>query len=368
MRAGWKMVPFEDAVDDVSGGNPKIPQSEFLEAGRYAVVDQGKELVAGFTNDKALLCRAEGPVIVFGDHTCCFKYVDFPFAMGADGVKVLRPKVEMKVKYLHHYLSQVRLPESGYARNFKHLKRIEVAVPPPDEQVRIVAVLDRAVALRRKRRDALEATSQLPSSVFVEMFGDPIFNPKRWPEKKLRDLGTLDRGVSKHRPRNAPHLLGGPYPLIQTGEVANSAGYIRGFTATYSEDGLRQSKMWPAGTLCITIAANIAKTGILTFDACFPDSVVGFQTEEEATVLFVQTWLSFLQKTLEETAPEVAQKNINLAILRELEVPVPPLELQRAFAAKVKAVEAMRVKLRRSVELMDELFAALQSRAFVGAL
>ncbi|HRA89425.1 MAG TPA: hypothetical protein PK992_15175, partial [Planctomycetaceae bacterium] len=80
--------------------------------------------------------------------------------------------------------------------------------------------------------------------------------------------------------------------------------------------GLRQSKMWPAGTLCITIAANIAKTGILTFDACFPDSVVGFRADDPATVEYVRVWLSFLQKALEDSAPESAQKNINLAILR----------------------------------------------------
>src|SRR5690606_38147340 len=101
-----------------------------------------------------------------------------------------------------------------------------------------------------------------------------------WEHVPLCELGNLDRGVSKHRPRNEPALLGGPYPLVQTGDVANSEGYIQNHLSTYTELGLKQSKLWPAGTLCITIAANIANTGILTYDACFPDSVVGFVPNE----------------------------------------------------------------------------------------
>ena len=108
------------------------------------------------------------------------------------------------------------------------------------------------------------------------MFGDPVLNEKGWELKTLPELGEFGRGVSKHRPRNASELLGGKYPLIQTGDVASANLYITKYNSTYSEEGFKQSKMWKAGTLCITIAATIAKTAILTFDSCFPDSVVGF--------------------------------------------------------------------------------------------
>ena len=158
------------------------------------------------------------------------------------------------------------------------------------------------------------------------------------------------------------------HPLVQTGAVANCDGYIRSHSATYSDLGLRQSKMWPAGTLCITIAANIAKTGILTFDACFPDSIVGFRADDAATSEFVRTWLSFLQKALEDAAPESAQKNINLALLRNLAVPVPPIKMQREFARRVTAVERMKTAHRASLAELDALFATLQHRAFRGEL
>ena len=105
---------------------------------------------------------------------------------------------------------------------------------------------------------------------FVELFGDPVSNSYGLPEATLPELGEFGRGVSKHRPRNDPKLLGGEYPLIQTGDIANAGLYITSYNSTYSELGLKQSKMWDKGTLCITIAANIAKTSILEFDACFP--------------------------------------------------------------------------------------------------
>jgi type I restriction enzyme S subunit len=128
------------------------------------------------------------------------------------------------------------------------------------------------------------------------------------------------------------------YPFIQIGEIANSGGRITGYKATYSELGLAQSKLWPRGTLCITIAANIAKTGVLEFDACFPDSVVGFLPGTRVQTEFVQAWLAFLQPTLEANAPQAAQKNINLAILRELPVPVPPMPLQESFEQRCAQV------------------------------
>lgn len=248
------------------------------------------------------------------------------------------------------------------------LLALRIPIPPLAEQQRIAEILDHAEVLRANRRAALAQFEVLSQSIFLDLFGDPRANPKGWPVRKFAEIGTLDRGISKHRPRNAPELLGGPHPLVQTGDVANSDGYIRAHSSSYSDLGLRQSKIWPAGTLCITIAANIAKTGILTFDACFPDSVVGFSAPHPATVNFARIWLSFLQKSLEENAPESAQKNINLAILRDLDVPFPPLALQRKFADCVARVEKLKAIYRTSLGEMSELFASLQSRAFRGEL
>lgn len=248
------------------------------------------------------------------------------------------------------------------------IQSIVVVVPSFPEQQRIAMILDKADALRTKRRATLALLNTLNQSIFLDMFGDPIINPRGWPKRKLGTLGSLDRGVSKHRPRNAPELLGGPYPFVQTGDVANSGGYIRKYSSTYSEIGLQQSKLWPAGTLCITIAANIAKTGILTFDACFPDSVVGFRSEETGMVEFIRTWLSFLQASLEDKAPESAQKNINLEILRGLDVPIPDEEVRIQFFDRVMAIEKFKSLNKLYLDTEEAFIASLQFQAFRGDL
>lgn len=286
---------------------------------------------------------------------------------------VLRPKPGVDLRYLCRVLENYdvtpwitgttrgKLTQAGAAK-------ILIPLPPLPEQRRIAVILDQADALRAKRRAAIAKLDELTQSIFLDMFGDPITNPRSWPLTELCHLGTVDRGVSKHRPRNAPELLDGPYPFVQTGDVANCDGYIRTHSATYSEVGLRQSKLWPAGTLCITIAANIGKTGILTFDACFPDSVVGFTSSEPATVEFVRMLLSFHQQRLERLAPESAQKNINLKVLRHLRVPNVPVELHRGFAQRLQVIERIRGGMAGAYAEGNALFASLQHRAFSGSL
>ncbi|WDF97738.1 restriction endonuclease subunit S [Pectobacterium carotovorum subsp. carotovorum] len=224
----------------------------------------------------------------------------------------------------------------------KKIQNIKFELPPLKEQKRIATILNKSDGIHQKREQAIKMTDDYLRATFLEMFGDPVENPKGWKKMKFSEVGSLERGKSKHRPRNAPELLGGVHPLIQTGDVSNSGGYITEYFNTYSDLGLAQSKMWEKGTLCITIAANIAKTGILTFDACFPDSVVGFLPNQRVEAEFIQHWLGFLQKKLEENAPEVAQKNINLEILRNLDVIVPDKELQLKFKNIVKKIRKIK--------------------------
>ncbi len=232
------------------------------------------------------------------------------------------------------------------------------------EQLMIVKVLDKVSEIIANRKAELEKLDELIKARFVEMFGDPVSNPKGLIERTLPELGEFGRGVSKHRPRNDEALLGGVYPLIQTGDVANSGLYITEYHSTYSELGLRQSKMWNEGTLCITIAANIAKTAILGFDACFPDSVVGFNANENTNNVFVHYWFSFFQEILESQAPESAQKNINLKILSELKVIVPDIQEQKEFVAFVVQVNKSKAAVQKALNQTQLLFDSLMQEYF----
>lgn len=157
-----------------------------------------------------------------------------------------------------------------------------------------------------------------------------------WTWATMPQLGELNRGKSKHRPRDDQALYGGPYPFIQTGDVRRSDGSITEFTQTYSEFGLAQSRLWPPGTLCITIAANIAETGILKMNACFPDSVVGFIPLLGSSMAeYVECFIRTARDRLDRFASATAQKNINLEVLEAVAIPTPPLAEQARIVAEV---------------------------------
>ena len=241
------------------------------------------------------------------------------------------------------------------------LMLLPVPLPPIDEQHRIVDILNRAAKIERLRAQADDRLREFIPALFIRIFGDPVENPMAWHSEKLGSVGTLDRGRSRHRPRNAPELYDGPYPFVQTGDIANSKGMVMKYSQTYSEIGLSQSRIWPSGTLCITIAANIGMTGILTFDACFPDSIVGFQPGKTVTEEYIQTALDLMQNRLEMNAPRAAQRNINLGVLRELTVPIPPLGLQQRYTRLVQATRSIVSLAEVGYRTASQLSASLMS-------
>ena len=277
----------------------------------------------------------------------------------------IKSKNESRIlsKYFFFFLKIAlkRIEEQTSFVTVKHLSakvlcNISTPVPPMEVQERIVAELDKINELIEQNRELLRHLDALAQSLFYDTFGDPVTNPKGWDVYFLDKLGELGRGVSKHRPRNAPELLGGTMPLIQTGDIANAGIYITKYVSTYSELGVAQSKVWPKNTLCITIAANIGKTAITTFPACFPDSIVGFSVDKDVcNSLFIYYFFNAIQKDLEDNANGVAQKNINLAILSALKVPLPPLALQNQFAAQVEAIEAQKAIVEKSIAELQTL-------------
>jgi len=293
-------------------------------------------------------------------------------------VKSIPDPEHLTKQYLYHLLRSpifqnfiqnvsARAAQAGF--NKSDLEKFKIPDLSLDDQIKIATLLSRVEALITTRKENLRLLDEFLKSTFLEVFGDPVRNEKGWERKPLEKLGSINRGVSRHRPRNAPELLGGDYPLIQTGDVANSSTYVFNYTQTYSEVGLKQSKIWAEGTLCITIAANIAKTSILTFSACFPDSVVGFLPYENVSnALYVHFLFSFFQRILETSAPHAAQKNINLAILRNLYVPCPPLDIQILFSQVVDKVEGLKKLYQQNLAELENLYGSLSQKAFKGEL
>lgn len=186
-----------------------------------------------------------------------------------------------------------------------------------------------------------------------------------WKECKLEDLGLLQRGRSRHRPRYDFHLYGGKYPFIQTGEVREARKYIRKFEQTYTEAGLAQSKLWPRNTLCITIAANIAELAILTFDACFPDSVLGFIPNEDNDLDFVYYTLTHFQRELKHIGEGSVQDNINLGTFQDVLFPIPELEEQKAIASVLSSLDDKIDLLHRQNTTLEAMAETLFRQWFV---
>ena len=444
---GWEYVPFNMFFNVVSISDKKISQKEYLDNGKYPVIDQGNLFIGGYSNDESLILKISSPVIVFGDHTKCFKYVSFPFVAGADGIKVLEPQNGIYPKYAYYYCLSIDLTDRGYSRHFAFLKKCQFLIVPIETQQAIVNKIEslfdeidegigrlktaaqqiqqyRQSLLknafngeltkewRSKHADTLPSENELLAQIqttreqhhaqqladwqtavsqweqngkegkkpskpkaptkAVKFEENVAALPSGWIWGKLSDLGELARGKSKHRPRNDKKLFGGKYPFIQTGEVRAANRIIKKYEQTYSEFGLEQSKLWQKGTLCITIAANIAETAFLGFDACFPDSIVGFSASKAVLPEYIELFIKSARTKIESYAPATAQKNINLNTLENLIVPYCSLTEQTQIVAilesKLTACDQLAAELAKQLKQAELLKQAVLKAAFSGSL
>ena len=187
-----------------------------------------------------------------------------------------------------------------------------------------------------------------------------------WKLAKLNELGFVGRGKSRHRPRNAAFLYGGRYPFFQTGDIKAANFYLTEYSQTYSEEGLAQSKLWKQGTLCITIAANIAESAILGIDGCFPDSVVGFVADiKKADVRFIKYYMETLKLQMQSVSRGTTQDNLSVDKLLTFDFRVPPLPIQQRIAGILSAYDELIENSQRRIKLLEAMARALYREWFV---
>lgn len=257
----------------------------------------------------------------------------------------------------------------------QQIKDFLFARPPLPEQKRIVALLDEAFAGIATAKANAEKNLQNARALF-ESHLQSVFTQSDpgWKQKTLEEIATtFGRGKSKHRPRNDPKLYGGQYPFIQTGDIRNAVHIITKHSQTYNESGLAQSKLWPKGTICITIAANIAETAILGFDACFPDSVIGVVANpREADVGFVEYLLQSFKARIQAMGKGSAQANINMGTFENERFPFPSVAEQKQIVITLDNLRAETQRLasiyEKKIAALDALKKALLQQAFSGEL
>lgn len=191
-------------------------------------------------------------------------------------------------------------------------------------------------------------------------------NKNGWKPFKLEELGFVGRGRSRNRPRNEPSLYGGKYPFFQTGDIKAADLYLTKYTQTYNEKGLAQSKLWSPGTLCITIAANIAETAILGIEACFPDSVVGFiANPKKSDPRFIKYYIDTIKLSMQNVSKGTTQDNLSLDKLQRFDFVVPDVTTQRKIASILAAYDDLIENNTRRIAILEEMAQAIYREWFV---
>ncbi|MFY9104429.1 restriction endonuclease subunit S [Aliarcobacter cryaerophilus] len=292
-------------------------------------------------------------------------------------MQYLIPKNNVSLKFLFYFLSTIDFNKYINGATIPHIyykdyKNNPFPLPPIEEQKRIVdkldilfAKIDKAIALHQKNIDEANVFMvSVLNDIFVEL-------EEKYEKIPLFDVADVNRGKSKHRPRNDKKLFGGNYPFIQTGDVRNANKYINTFNETYSEFGLSQSKLWKKGTICMTIAANIGDVAILNIDSCFPDSVVGIYSENNSND-YLYYFLLTLKQQLESQATTTAQMNINLKVLQTIGVPLPPVKNQQKVVSYLdeisQKVEKIKQIQKEKMQSLKELKVSILDQAFRGEL
>jgi len=353
-------------VKNKVGRQNQIPSKDIAEIGRFPVVDQGQKFIAGYCDDESKVIDFDLPLIIFGDHTRCLKYVDFPFILGADGTKVLLPNKKLYDPRFYYYaLLALEIPSRGYNRHFTILNERSLPLPPLPEQKKIAHILSTVQRAIEAQERIIQTTTELKKALMHKLFTEGLRGehqkqteigpiPESWEVVELGEIAKVERGKFSHRPRNEPRFYGGEYPFVQTGDVSNCDGYVRSYSQTLNEDGLAISKMFPAGTILITIAANIGFTGILEFDSACPDSLIGITPNENVHTEFLNYYLITQQPEMDRLAPKGTQKNINIQFLKPWAVSLPSVEEQTEIAGAFSATDRkIRLATQKRSQLQD---------------
>ena len=395
MIGDWATVAIGKMAMIVNGGTPKIGVDEYWhgdvlwitpkDMGQLKddyVADTSRKITElGLDKSSAKLIPI-GSVILSTRAPIGHLAINLEQMATNQGCRGLVPSSNLDAKFLFYFLRMnvELLNELGSGTTFKELSKsvlsdIEIPLPPINEQKRIVKILDQVFTEIEKARANAEQNLKNARELF-ESYLQQVFNQRGegWVEKTLKEVSVdFGRGKSKHRPRNEASLYGGDYPFIQTGEVRNCEHIISNYSKTYNEKGLAQSKLWPKGTICITIAANIAETGILDFDACFPDSVIGVVVNPEITTIrFVEYLLQSFKVILQAKGQGSAQDNINMGTFENQNFPFPCLDMQHIIVNSLDSLMNSVQKLEKiySEKLIkyDELKKSILQKAFTGQL
>ena len=340
---------FDEVFVDKTRLGKKIPKEEYKKKGKYIIIDQGKDKIAGFTDNEDGIFT-DVPTIIFGDHTRIIKYIDKPFFLGADGVKVLKSKINnANYKYLYYALKAAYIPNTGYNRHFKWLKKVSINYPSFEKQKRIVKLLDNLSEVKNKKNEELKLCDTLIKARFVEMFGDPGLVHR---ENKVCNLENVAEVRSSHRiftreftKSGVPFYRGTEISLLANGKEPIHSYYIS--KARYDEITKNDSKP-KIGDLLMPSICDKGQIWLVNTSKPFyyKDGrvlCISPNREKFNTIFFHQYMKMKSQIEYLKIGSGSTFSEFKIFQLKKLKINIPPLKLQNEFASFVQQVDKSKV-------------------------
>ena len=349
-------MTFNDIFIDSTKKGRKILKENYNSKGKIPIIDQGKNQISGFSDEKMGIYK-EIPVIIFGDHTRIIKYVDYPFLLGADGVKILSIKTNKFIaKYLYYALLNYYIPDTGYNRHFKWLKNFTLNVNSIDEQKRIVIILDKIVTMIDKKKKQINLLEELVKSRFIEMFGDPIKNEKGWEDSYLKNLSVIIMGQSP--PSNSYNNIGKGLPFYQ-GNIDFGDKYPK--LNKFCSEPLKIAKK---KSILMSVRAPVGEINITNWDCCIGRGLCSLELAESLNIEYLYNYLKNIIVTVKSKSRGSTFKSINKLEIENIRVLLPPLSLQNEFADFATKIDKLKFEAEESLKEMENLYESLMQKFF----
>ena len=343
-----KRLNFLDVFCDVTKYAKKIPQQQYNASGLYPIIDQGSTYIAGYSDSSEGLFNM-GDAIVFGDHTRILKFVDVPFFIGADGVKVLRPiNLNDNVKYLYYALKSLKIESLGYSRHFKLLKESFICYTERKQQDIVTQKLDKIIEIIQYKKKQLDLLEKLASSRFVEMFGDPVMNPHGWRNSSLLDFGECKNGMNFGSNESGISINCLGVSDFQNHSVIRNTEKLPQIhlNTPPRADYLLQDE----DIVFVRSNGNKALVGrcVAVYPGNNPTVFSGFciRFRQQKKVAKTSYLLSVLKSpsVRKQMAGRGANiQNLNQQILASVKIPIPPMELQDEFVSFIEQLDKSKV-------------------------
>ncbi len=348
------MKSFDEVFVDITKYGTKIKTDEYHIEGKNIIIDQGQKMVAGYTDLEDGLIN-DVPVIIFGDHTRVVKYVDKPFFLGADGVKVLKSKIDnANYKYLYYAVKSARIPNTGYNRHYKWLREINIKYPAMEEQTEIVNILDKVNSVIEDRSKQLVELDNLIKSRFVEMFGDPLINSQDLDTKAMTEVCEIIDGDRGKNYPTADEFSNEGYCLFLNAKNVTTSGFNFDncmFVSKEKDEALRKGKL-SRGDVVLTTRGTLGNLAFYTDEIPFEhirinSGMVILRMKEEVLdeVYFIEQFKMQLADIKEKIASGSAQPQLPISTMNKIQILMPGIELQKQFAAFVRQIDKLKFSM-----------------------